>query len=98
MKTRCTQDEMNDIYGKIMQMDAGNLEQVVNAVRGRREMLSIRAKAKFRVGDRVKFFSSKRQEEIVGAVHKINRKKIQVSVGMTTWTVPPTMLEIIKGE
>ena len=98
MKTRCTQDEMNDIVDEIMQMDAGNIEQVINAVRCRREMLSIRAKAKFRVGDRVKFFSSKRQEEIVGAVHKINRKKIQVSVGMTTWTVPPTMLEIMEGE
>ena len=98
MKTRCTQDEMNDIVDEIMQMDAGNIEQVINAVRGRREMLSIRAKAKFRVNDRVKFFSSKRQEEIVGTVYKINRKKIQVSVGMTTWTVPPTMLEIIEGE
>jgi|TARA_Y100000034_G_scaffold120287_1_gene163027 dsDNA-specific endonuclease/ATPase MutS2 len=98
MKTRCTQDEMNDIVDEIMQMDAGNIEQVINAVRGRREMLSIRAKAKFRVGDRVKFFSSKRQEEIVGTVHKINRKKIQVSVGIATWTVPPTMLTLIKGE
>ena len=96
MKTRCTQDEMNDITDEIMQMDAGNIEQVINAVRGRREMLSIRAKAKFRVGDRVKFFSRRSQEDVEGTVHKINRKKIVVSVGAISWTVPPTMLERIE--
>ena len=88
--------DMNDMVDAIMQMDNNDIEHIVNAVRNRREMLSIKAKAQFRVGDRVKFFSTKRQEEIEGTVHKINRKKIQVSVGVFTWTVPPTMLERIE--
>ena len=89
--------DMNDMVDAIMQMDNNDIEHIVNAVRNRREMLSIKAKAQFRVGDRVKFFSTKRQEEIEGTVHKINRKKIQVSVGVFTGTVPPTMLERIDN-
>ena len=89
--------DINDVVDTIMQMEADDIEHVINAVRSRRDMLSIKAKAQFRVGDRVKFFSTKRQEEIEGTVHKINRKKIQVSVGVFTWTVPPTMLERIDN-
>ena len=89
--------DMNDMVDAIMQMDNNDIEHIVNAVRNRREMLSIKAKAQFRVGDRVKFFSTKRQEEVEGTVHKMNRKKIQVSVGAITWTVPPTMLERIDN-
>ena len=90
-------NDMNDMVDSIMQMDADDIEHVVNAVRSRREMLSIKAKAQFRIGDRVKFFSKRSQEEVEGTVHKINRKKIQVSVGAITWTVPPTMLERIDN-
>ena len=90
-------NDMNDIVDSIMQMDSDDIEHVVNAVRSRREMLSIKAKAQFRIGDRVKFFSRRSQEEIEGTVHKINRKKIVVSVGAISWTVPPTMLERIDS-
>ena len=89
--------DINDVVDTIMQMDADDIEHVVTAIRSRREMLSIRAKAQFRVGDRVKFFHTKRQEEIEGTVHKINRKKIVVTVGAISWTVPPTMLERIDS-
>ena len=88
--------ELINVVDTIMQMDADDIEHVVTAIRSRREMLSIRAKAQFRIGDRVKFFSRRNQEEVEGTVHKINRKKIQVSVGAITWTVPPTMLERIE--
>ena len=90
-------NDMNDIVDSIMQMDADDIEHVVNAVRSRREMLSIKAKAQFRIGDRVKFFSRRNQEEVEGTVHKINRKKIVVSVGAISWTVPPTMLERVEN-
>ena len=89
-------DDINDVVDAIMQMDTDDIDHVVSAVRNRREMLSIKAKAQFRVGDRVKFFSRRNQEEVEGTIHKINRKKIQVSVGVITWTVPPTMLERIE--
>ena len=84
---------MNDIIDTIMQLEADDIEHIVSAIRTRREMLSLQAKAQFRIGDRVKFFSRRNQEDVVGTVHKINRKKIQVTVGAITWTVPPTMLE-----
>ena len=89
--------DINDVVDTIMQMDADDIEHVVTAIRSRREMLSLRAKAQFRVGDRVKFFSRKNHEEIEGTVHKINRKKIVVSVGAISWTVPPTMLERVDS-
>ena len=88
--------DINEIVDTIMQMETDDIEHIVSAVRNRREMLSIKAKAQFRIGDRVKFFSTKRQENIEGTVHKINRKKIQVSVGVWTWTVSPTLLERIE--
>jgi dsDNA-specific endonuclease/ATPase MutS2 len=90
-------NDMNDIVDSIMQMDSDDIEHVVNAVRSRREMLSIKAKAQFRIGDRVKFFSRRNQEEVEGTVLKINRKKIVVSVGAISWTVPPTMLERVDN-
>ena len=90
--------DINDVVDTIMQMEADDIEHVVNAVRSRRDMLQIRAKAQFRVGDRVKFFSRRNQEDVEGTVHKINRKKIQVTCGIYTWTVPPTMLEIVTNE
>ena len=89
--------DMNDVVDAVMQMDSNDIEHVISAVRSRRDMISIRAKAQFRIGDRVKFFSRRNQEEVEGTVHKINRKKIQVSVGAITWTVPPTMLERIDS-
>ena len=89
--------DMDYVVDTIMQMDADDIEHVVTAIRSRREMLSLRAKAQFRVGDRVKFFSRKNHEEIEGTVHKINRKKIVVSVGAISWTVPPTMLERVDS-
>ncbi len=49
--------DINDVVDAIMQMDTDDIEHVINAVRSRREMLSIKAKARFRIGDRVKFFS-----------------------------------------
>jgi hypothetical protein len=88
--------DINDVVDAIMQMDTDDIEHVINAVRSRRDMLSIKAKARFRIGDRVKFFSRRNQEDVVGTVHKINRKKIVVSVGASSWTVPPTMLEGIE--
>ena len=84
---------INDVIDTIMQMEADDLEHIVTAITTRRDMLSLKAKAQFRIGDRVKFFSRRNQEEVVGTVMKINRKKIVVSVGAISWTVPPTMLE-----
>ena len=84
---------INDVIDTIMQMEADDLEHIVTAITTRRDMLNLKAKAQFRIGDRVKFFSRRNQEEVVGTVMKINRKKIVVSVGAISWTVPPTMLE-----
>ena len=87
---------INDVIDTIMQMEADDLEHIVTVITTRRDMLNLKAKAQFRIGDRVKFFSRRNQEEVEGTVHKINRKKIQVSVGAITWTVPPTMLERVE--
>ena len=89
--------QMNEVADAIMEMDDAEIDHVVTAIKTRREMLSLKAKARFRIGDRVTFFNSRRQDDVVGTVHKINRKKIVVSVGAISWTVPPTMLSVVKG-
>tara|TARA_Y100000310_G_scaffold42120_1_gene39404 strand:- start:201 stop:509 length:309 start_codon:yes stop_codon:yes gene_type:complete len=89
--------QINEVDDAISEMDDAEIDLIVTVIKTRREMLSLKAKARFRIGDRVTFFNKRRQEDVVGTVHKINRKKIVVSVGAVSWTVPPTMLSVVKG-
>ena len=88
---------ISEVTDRIMEMEDDDIDHIVTAIKTRREMLSLKAKARFRIGDRVTFFNRKRQEDVVGTVHKINRKRIVVSVGVISWTVPPTMLSLAEG-
>ena len=87
---------VNEVVDAVMDMEDADVDHIVTAIRTRREMLSLQAKARFRIGDRVTFFSTRKQEDVVGTVMKINRKKIVVSVGAVSWTVPPTMLSVVE--
>ena len=88
---------VNEIVDAIMVMEDADVDHIVTAIRTRREMINLQAKAHFRVGDKVTFFNRKAKENLVGTVSKINRKKVNVKVGRITWSVPPSMLSVVEG-
>ena len=69
------------------------LNSVVMAVKYAREHLSKANIWTMRMGDRVKFVSSRSGRTEVGDVVKVAKKYVTVKVGMTQWRVPANMLE-----
>jgi hypothetical protein len=81
---------------------------VVDLIRANQTTTQLRAKAGFRMGDKVKFRSSKTGRDVVGFVKKINSKSIDVledtanginlvnspmpAYLQMTWRVSPSML------
>ena len=89
---------MNNLVTKaselIYQMDNDQLNQVIEAVKLKRQHLSRQAVRKFTVGDMVQFKSSKTGGRVNATVEKVNRKYVVVSthIGGEKWRVPATML------
>ena len=90
-------DKLQEVTDAILEMSSEEIQQVIDVINIQRERNSLVAKAKFRVGDRVQFFSRREQKDVVGTVQKINRKRIVVKVGVISWTVSPTMLSLAEG-
>ena len=90
-------DKLQEVTDAILEMSSEEIQQVIDVIKIQRERNSLVAKAKFRVGDRVQFFSRREQKDVVGTVQKINRKRIVVTVGVISWTVSPTMLSLAEG-
>jgi len=78
----------------IYQMNNDELNQVVEAIKLKRQHLSRQAVRKFTVGDMVQFKSSKTGGRVNATVEKVNRKYVVVSthIGGEKWRVPATML------
>lgn len=77
----------------IYKMDNNELNQVIEAIKLKRQYLSRQAVRSFMIGDIVGF-TDKRGRQTSGIVRKVNRKYIIVhenSTG-TQWRVPATML------
>ena len=81
----------------VMQMNNDELNELSNLIRTRREILSLEAKSKFSVGDKVSF-KRKDGTVFIGVIYKVNRKRIDVKTDKGRWNVPPTMLTLIEGE
>ena len=89
--------KLQEVTDAILEMSSEEIQQIIDVIKIQRERNSLVAKAQFRVGDRVTFFSNRQQRDVIGTVQKINRKKIVVTVGAISWTVPPTMLSLAEG-
>lgn len=78
---------------QIYQMDNDELNQVIEAVKLKRQHLSKQAVRSFLIGDIVGF-TKKNGARVTGQVRKVNRKYIIVneSATGTQWRVPGTML------
>ena len=82
---------------EIMQMNNDEQNELTRHIRTRREILSLEAKSKLSVGDKVSF-KRKDGTVFIGVIYKVNRKRIDVKTDKGRWNVPPTMLTLIKGE
>ena len=84
---------INDVNHAIMFGDFTNeqLNGIAMAVKFRRNQIAKAVKSGLCVGDKVSFVGSDGRKQ-VGAVNKVNRKFVLVSVGATRWRVPASML------
>jgi len=71
------------------------LDSIVMAVKYRRGQLTREIKRSISTGDRVKFYSSRRNQTVIGTVEKVAIKYITVNSGVTRWRVPANMLELV---
>lgn len=71
------------------------LTSIGDAIRYARAQLTQQKKRSFRVGDSVKFTSTKRGMTVTGTVNKIAIKYITVSSPQGLWRVPANMLEAV---
>ena len=82
----------------IYKMDAGELDQVVEAIQLKRQYLAKQAIRNFVVGDMVQFTSRRTGGRVNATVEKVNKKYVIVSthIGGEKWRVPATMLTKIS--
>lgn len=82
----------------IYQMDNQQLNEVIEAIKLKRQYLAKQAVRSFVVGDMVQFTSNRTGGRINGTVRKVNRKYIVVEahIGGGQWRVPATMLTKIS--
>lgn len=80
----------------IYQMDNDELNQIVDAIKLKRQYLTKQATRSFTVGDQVRFTSTKTGTVKQGRITKVARKYITVDCGSyDSWRVPGNMLERI---
>jgi hypothetical protein len=71
------------------------LNSVVAAIKYRRSQLAKEVKRSVSPGVRVSFYSSQRNQTIVGTVEKVAIKYITVNTGSGRWRVPANMVEAV---
>jgi small-conductance mechanosensitive channel len=91
-------ERLQNTITAIFAMSNDELEQVILAVKQRRQFLSRTNIRSVRVGDRVSFNSSRAgRGTITGEVTKVNVKNVRVKQdnSFTTWNVPANMLTVL---
>lgn len=69
------------------------LASIIDAVKFARSRLTQQVKFTLRVGAKVKFHSSKRNQTIEGTISKMAQKYATISTAQGLWRVPMNMLE-----
>lgn len=91
-----TKKQLNSVLKNIQQASTKELNEISLAIRMVRETENIQKRNLFKIGDKVKFYSKRRGENIVGVVLKKNRKTIDIkSKEMGRWRVPATILNVV---
>ena len=78
------------ITGRLADQD---LNQIIEAVKLRRQQLVTRMRRSLTIGDRVGFTSTRTGQELEGTVQKVAVKYITVKTDQGLWRVPANMLQ-----
>lgn len=89
---------VESIKADIKNLTNDELDEVVQAVKMRRQMLTRENVRQLRAGAIVKFTSSRTGGAVTGTVQKVNRKFVIVeqSIGGSRWRVPANMLTVVS--
>ena len=92
-----SQATIQDVNSAIMFGSFTNdqLDSIASAIKFRRAEISKSVKRGLRQGDTVKFYSSKRGQELSGTVSKVAIKYITVNTNYGLWRVPANMLTVV---
>ena len=71
--------------------------EVYRCLKAHWQFLDTSARFTFRVGNNIKFTSSRSGIECKGVITKLNRKTAHVNVGPLPYTVPCSMLSKVEG-
>lgn len=88
---------IQDINSAIMFGNLTNdqLNSIIQAIKYRRSQMTKEIRRSVSLGDQVKFYSSQRNQTMLGTVEKVAIKYITVNTGGSRWRVPANMLEIV---
>tara|TARA_Y100000389_G_scaffold181867_1_gene197970 strand:+ start:1696 stop:1971 length:276 start_codon:yes stop_codon:yes gene_type:complete len=82
---------MMTVLDNVRNMNAAELNRVVDEIKLRRTFLAKHTARNLRVGDTVSF-EGRRGETVTGTVTKVNQKTVIVKAGMTNWKVTASLL------
>ena len=89
-----TDKMLNDTMGLVYNMDADQVDQLVQAIKLRRNRINQTAIRTVQVGDNVKF-TGRNGNVVSGSVTKKAIKYVTVDTGAGRWKVPANMLEVL---
>ena len=89
-----TDKMLNDTMGLVQNMDADQVDQLVQAIKLRRNRINNQAMNTVQVGDNVKF-TGRNGNVVSGSVTKKAIKYVTVDTGAGRWKVPANMLEVL---
>ena len=89
-----TDKMLNDTMGLVYNMDADQVDQLVQAIKLRRNRINQTAIRTVQVGDRVQF-TGRHNNTVTGNVTKKAIKFVTVDTGSVKWKVPANMLEVL---
>ena len=89
-----TDKMLNDTMGLVHNMNADQVDQLVQAIKLRRNRINQTAIRTVQVGDNVKF-TGRNGNVVSGSVTKKAIKYVTVDTGAGRWKVPANMLEVL---
>ena len=89
-----TDKMLNDTMGLVHNMNADQVDQLVQAIKLRRSRINQTAIRTVQVGDRVQF-TGRNNATVTGSVTKKAIKFVTVDTGAQRWKVPANMLEVL---
>ena len=91
-----TEQKLIEVGHTVCMMTNDQLNELVDVIKYRRNVLKKQAIKLFKAGDEVWFHH--KNEMVTGIVHKVNRTRIQVTTDIGGFSCTPTLLKHSIGE